>query len=155
MRSPSVPLSALKYTLCPCVPPGPRSPAFHNEKYIWPVDYRATRCVKTTAGEPLEHTFEILEGQFGPVFQITPHAQVPKWEVIRCSTPSGAWALLVELLGHDFAMTQRSGPQMFGFIHPKVLRRLQDLPDAPRLARYKGWLEVRPGRGGTTMHAWA
>ncbi|GAB4814051.1 hypothetical protein N2152v2_001097 [Parachlorella kessleri] len=117
-------------------------PAFHDEKHIWPVGYRAERLTATPAsqGKEVPHSCEVLEmpDGSGPLFRVTPKGGQPT----EGATPLQAWQALYagDKLGRLRAMSM-SGAAMFGLASPRVVALIQQLPGAARCERYCGWPE--------------
>eukprot|EP00887_Chlorella_sp_A99_P002328 scaffold10.g2328.t1 len=125
-------------------------PAFHDEKHIWPVGYRAERLAATPAsgGEEGPHVLEVAAAPdgSGPLFRrvvcIRPVTPPGGRTAVQARSASKAWAALH--LGDKQAAAKLiglSGAKMFGVSAPAVQHAIQGLPGAERCDRYCGWPE--------------
>lgn len=66
-------------------------PEFHSKNYIWPVGYKSTRKLPSTSNskEYITYRSEILYGEKGPIFQVTPLDNSNL--VFQHATSSGVW----------------------------------------------------------------
>ncbi|KAL4440395.1 hypothetical protein ABPG75_003396 [Micractinium tetrahymenae] len=114
-------------------------PAFHNEKCIFPVGYRACRKANTPAsgGEAL-HVLEVLRASdgSGPLFRVT----LKGCPSVEGPTATKAWKALYDAASQA-RVVDVSGDVMFGLASAKVQRAIRTLPGAERCERYLGWPE--------------
>jgi hypothetical protein len=71
-------------------------PSFHNDKYIWPVGYRATRMYTSMlcSDRRTAYLCEVVHGGHQPEFRITPDDQPDA--PITASSPSGVWSVVIK-----------------------------------------------------------
>ncbi|GIL51716.1 hypothetical protein Vafri_7651 [Volvox africanus] len=113
---------------------------FHDEKYIYPVGYTASRLMASGAsgGREAQHLMEVVESDDGarPVFRITPEGKTP----VSADTATRAMRALFEdddrVRSRAFAKT---GADLFGLSHPRVASLLRSLPGAERCERFANW----------------
>lgn len=118
------------------------APAFHSEKYIWPVGFRSKReyASSLTADGRTRYICEILENAdgTGPLFRVT--AEDDPTLVCEASSPSQAWKLVLERVNKIKSDANKrasvSGPEYFGYGHPKIAELIAKLPGAEACARY-------------------
>lgn len=116
--------------------------AFHSEKYIWPVGYRSKReyASALTPEGRTRYTCEILASPDGtaPLFRVS--AEDDPTMVCEASSPSSAWKLVLERVNKIRTDANKrasvSGPEYFGYGHPKVAELIAKLPGAEACARY-------------------
>lgn len=91
-----------------------------------------------------QYVNEILDGGDEPLFQVTAMEEGREPVVITAATSSGAWAEVGkrvndcrERVSGKRMFTQISGPEMFGYAHPTIIRLLQELPGAEKLDKYE------------------
>jgi hypothetical protein len=114
------------------------SPAYHNNRYIFPVGYKVQRVYKSMIkpGTHTNYTCTVKEGTTGPKFCVEP-ADDPDNPVEK-DTPSAAWTTVMKIANHDklrqnFAV---SGPEYFGMSHPTIVKLIQELPGAEQCENY-------------------
>ncbi|GLI69245.1 hypothetical protein VaNZ11_013821 [Volvox africanus] len=113
---------------------------FHDEKYIYPVGYTASRLMASGAsgGREVQHLMEVVASEDGvrPLFRITPEGKAP----VSADTATRAMRALFEdddrVRGRAFAKT---GADLFGLSHPRVASLLRSLPGAERCERFANW----------------
>ncbi|WIA30589.1 hypothetical protein OEZ86_000671 [Tetradesmus obliquus] len=121
-------------------------PAFHNEKFIWPVGFAVRRRARTpaSAGRELWHLAEVLEAPdgSGPLFRITPDGCKP----VSGSSPTAAWQELYRAAAGGSisgasaaAAASVCGAKLFGLQHPVVAALVQALPNAAGCDRFMAW----------------
>jgi len=109
-----------------------RNPAFHNDRYIWPVGFRSSRSYSSVIdpyAKCLYHC-EIRDDQGEPVFVVTPQDD-PDHPAIAASA-SAAWtAILKRVNSMKTAATGRrlftavSGPEYFGYSNATIAQLIQ------------------------------
>jgi len=112
-------------------------PAFHSDKYIWPVGYKASRSYMSLLN-PLKRTEYLCEIKYGerrPVFQVTP-MDCPD-QALTAHSASGVWSKLIKKLNDvrteaqgKRTMTTISGPEYYGLSLPQIRRLIWELPNA-------------------------
>ncbi|KXZ51594.1 hypothetical protein GPECTOR_12g558 [Gonium pectorale] len=113
---------------------------FHDEKYIYPVGYKAVRLMASGAsgGREVRHVMEVLASEDGvrPVFSITPEGR----PAVTADTATRAMRALFEddalARGRAFAKT---GVDLFGLSLPRVAALVRALPGADRCERFANW----------------
>lgn len=118
------------------------NPAFHSEKYIWPVGFRSKReyASSLTPEGRTRYICEILENAdaSAPLFRVT--AEDDATLVCEASSPSQAWKLVLERVNKVKTDANKrasvSGPEYFGYGHPKIAELIAKLPGAEACARY-------------------
>ena len=123
------------------------NPTFQTKKYILPVGFRSTRTYSSLSDMDKKATYvnEILEDAGGhPVFRVTCQESDRDPEVFVADTSSGVWAKIGKRINEckeavigKKNFTQLSGPEMFGYGHPTVIRLLQELPGVEKLTKYE------------------
>ncbi|KAL9657275.1 hypothetical protein ABK040_011495 [Willaertia magna] len=117
-------------------------PAFHTEKYIWPVGYKSTRyytSVKDTNKRCL-YTCEIKDGGDAPIFVLI--SEDNPNEVIEAPSATAAWTVIVKQINKikseesgKRVFTNVSGPEYYGLAHPTVMKLISQLPNAEKVHR--------------------
>lgn len=100
-------------------------PAYHTDRYILPVGYKASRTL-TSYRHPkqkTEYICEILDGGDCPLYRVTPEddAEHPS----MASSPSAAWQTILQRIKDNEgrqATTSVSGPEYFGLSHLTIRR---------------------------------
>lgn len=118
------------------------APAFHSEKYIWPVGFRSKReyASSLTPDGRTRYICEILENAdaTAPLFRVT--AEDNPELVCEASSPSQAWKLVLERVNQVKTDANKrasvSGPEYFGYGHIKIAELIAKLPGAEACARY-------------------
>ncbi|KAI8618141.1 F/Y-rich N-terminus-domain-containing protein [Chytriomyces sp. MP71] len=118
-------------------------PAFHSERYIYPLGYKAVKVYHSMvdATRTVNYSCEVMDGGEGPRFVVTPE-DCPERSVSAIST-TGAWTPILkaanELRSKVFT-SGLSGPEQFGFTQGIVIKIIQELPNA-RLCKNYVWQE--------------
>lgn len=134
------------------------NPSFQAKKYILPVGFRSTRMYSSLSDMEKKATYvnEILEDDSGcPLFRVTCREPEHEPEVFQADTSSGVWAKIGKRINEckeavigKKNFTQLSGPEMFGYGHPTVIRLLQELPGVENLTKYEmQTFEVKEPKG--------
>lgn len=134
------------------------NPNFQAKKYILPVGFRSTRMYSSLSDMEKKATYvnEILEDDSGcPLFRVTCREPEHEPEVFQADTSSGVWAKIGKRINEckeavigKKNFTQLSGPEMFGYGHPTVIRLLQELPGVENLTKYEmQTFEVKEPKG--------
>lgn len=123
------------------------NPSFQTKKYILPVGFKSTRMYSSLSGVDKKAVYvnEILEDSMGsPLFRVTCQESDREPEVFQADTSSGVWAKIGKRINEckeavigKKNFTQLSGPEMFGYGHPTVIRLLQELPGTDKLTKYE------------------
>eukprot|EP01080_Neovahlkampfia_damariscottae_P001827 gene1827-969_t len=116
-------------------------PAYHTDKYIWPVGFKATRVYTSmkNVDERIVYTCEIKDGGFAPIF------------VLNCrdfdspieeKSATAAWTSVVKTVNEikseasgKKVFTNVSGPEYFGLANPTVMKLISELPNAEKCDR--------------------
>ncbi|KAJ3044788.1 transforming growth factor beta regulator 1 [Rhizophlyctis rosea] len=124
---------------------------FHNERYIYPVGYRASRPYQSMVNPEATTNYmcSVTDGGEGPRFHVVPEDS-PENGIVA-NTATGAWTNIIKAAN---AIRKRdhsnsaSGPDYFGFSHPTIAAIIQALPNAEKCGNYV-WqnYEVIKGRG--------
>jgi len=116
------------------------SASFHNEKYIWPLNFVSKREYLSTVSldGKTKYKCEILESSEGtPLFRVTP--EDAPGQVYEASSASQAWKLVLDQISKvrpDAKRNSVSGPEYFGYGHPKISELIAKLPGNEACARY-------------------
>ncbi|KAG0031647.1 hypothetical protein BGZ81_000852 [Podila clonocystis] len=113
--------------------------AFHNERYIWPVGYRASRSYNSMIDPHQQtiYTCSIVDDGDAPKFQIDAEDQPGK--PIIAGTATGAWTHVVKtanMIRRRDHSNSASGPDYFGFSNATIAKLIQDLPNADKCKTY-------------------
>ncbi|KAI8991569.1 F/Y-rich N-terminus-domain-containing protein [Mycotypha africana] len=114
-------------------------PAYHNERYIFPVGYTVSRTYPSMI-DPDKNTIvtsTILDGGDAPRFHVVA-ADLPN-EPIIANSATGAWTVIVRRandIRHRDHSNSASGPDYYGFKHPTIANLIQELPGAKELPSY-------------------
>ncbi|KAF8932779.1 hypothetical protein BGZ52_009391 [Haplosporangium bisporale] len=113
--------------------------AFHNERYIWPVGYRASRSYNSMIDPSHQtiYTCSIVDDGDAPKFQIDAEDQPGK--PIIAGTATGAWTHVVKtanMIRRRDHSNSASGPDYFGFSNATIAKLIQDLPNAEKCKTY-------------------
>ena len=110
--------------------------SYHNEKFIFPAGYRATRQIR---GQ--RFLCEIVQGPScdGPSFEISVLAGEGQGRTFKAASAPRAWKQVVD--ANLVRPPSASCHQLFGYNHPAVAKRIQELPGAERCERYSDWPE--------------
>ncbi|KAI7898377.1 F/Y-rich N-terminus-domain-containing protein [Cokeromyces recurvatus] len=133
-------------------------PAFHNERYIFPVGYTVSRTYPSMIDPDSNTTITstILDGGDGPRFHVVA-ADMPD-EPIIANSATGAWTVVVRRsneIRHRDHSNSASGPDYYGFKHPTIANLIQDLPGAKELKQYvwQSFEEMEPRAAKGVMAA--
>lgn len=129
--------------------------AYHSDKYIWPVGFRAHRMYADylDLSKKQKYLCEVLDGgEAGPVFRVT-HLGDPQ-NPSTARTATAAWTAINERVvdarkreaNDDHVPGQRvpSGPELFGLAGSKAALLIEGLPGALECAKYV-FTELREG----------
>ncbi|KAG2442275.1 hypothetical protein HXX76_002362 [Chlamydomonas incerta] len=112
---------------------------FHDEKYIYPLGYKAERMMSSGAsgGKEVMHVMEVIsEDGVRPLFRITAEGKCP----VTADTASKAMRALFEedarASGRAFA---RTGVDLYGLSNARVAALVRSLPGAERCERFANW----------------
>ncbi|KAF9291353.1 hypothetical protein BGZ74_000389 [Mortierella antarctica] len=113
--------------------------AFHNERYIWPVGYRASRSYNSMIDPHQQtiYTCSIVDDGDAPKFQID--AEDRPGKPIIAGTATGAWTHVVKtanMIRRRDHSNSASGPDYFGFSNATIAKLIQDLPNADKCKTY-------------------
>eukprot|EP01107_Rhizomastix_libera_P017617 TRINITY_DN8612_c0_g1_i1.p1 TRINITY_DN8612_c0_g1~~TRINITY_DN8612_c0_g1_i1.p1 ORF type:complete len:316 (+),score=81.55 TRINITY_DN8612_c0_g1_i1:159-1106(+) len=118
-------------------------PKFHSKRYIWPVGFKSTRSYMSTKelDKRCMYTNEILDDGEEPKFKVSCDDGS---DPVIGATSSGAWAEvgrrvcdLRESAQGKRMFTQISGPEMFGYSHPAVVKLIQEMEGARECKSYQ------------------
>lgn len=116
-------------------------PAFHTDKYIWPVGFKSTRVYTSAKNieERIPYTCEIIDGGTAPQFVLNCKDFD---EPIVAQSCTGAWQSVVKKVNEmkseetgKRTYTNISGPEYFGLAHPTVMKLISELPNAEKCLR--------------------
>ncbi|CDS07796.1 hypothetical protein LRAMOSA01745 [Lichtheimia ramosa] len=114
------------------------NPAYHNNRYIFPVGYKIERLYKSMVNPDImvTYTCSIQEGATAPKFCIAPSDQPDL--LIEKDNPTAAWSTVMKEANRESQRTHFavSGPEYFGLSHPSVGMMIQDLPGATACTNY-------------------
>ncbi|ORY95004.1 F/Y-rich N-terminus-domain-containing protein [Syncephalastrum racemosum] len=127
-------------------------PAFHNQRYIYPVGYKVKKWYRSMVDprSDTQYTCEILDGGQEPVFRL--EADDNPGEVYMGPTPTTVWTIAVR---RAFAIRNMDyghnpvGPDFFGLRKNTIAKMIQDLPNADRCKNYI-WQTFKIGTTGRT-----
>jgi hypothetical protein len=116
-------------------------PAYHTDKYIWPVGFKATRVYTSMKNveERVSYTCEIKDGGPAPIFLLN----CPEFdEPIEEKSATAAWTSVVKRVNEikseesgKKVFTNVSGPEYFGLANPTVMKLISELPNAEKCER--------------------
>ncbi|KAI8070843.1 hypothetical protein BC940DRAFT_295702 [Gongronella butleri] len=114
-------------------------PAFHNQRYIYPVGYCVKKWYRSMVDphSDTQYTCKILDGGDEPIFQL--EADDNPGEVWRGPTPTTVWTIAVR---RAFAIRNMDyghnpvGPDFFGLRKNTIAKMIQDLPNADQCRNY-------------------
>lgn len=118
-------------------------PGYRTNCRIYPVGYICEILFpaynKKIIPERDTYTCKVLEGKDGPIFRVQVSSNR---EIFDGSTPSDAWASIIDLIlknnPKSFAVTREiPGHELFGFDVPSIIRFIQLLPGARDLKNYE------------------
>ncbi|RHZ88015.1 hypothetical protein Glove_26g108 [Diversispora epigaea] len=114
-------------------------PAFHNNRYIYPVGYSIRRPYFSMI-DPLKNTIytsRIEDGVDGPKFIV--QAQDQPNDPIVASSATGAWTPVIKQansIRNRKHSNAASGPDYFGLSQPTIRKMIQELPNAEKCKNY-------------------
>ncbi|KAI9345562.1 F/Y-rich N-terminus-domain-containing protein [Obelidium mucronatum] len=119
-------------------------PAYHAERYIYPVGYKSKRSFLSMidAAKQTMYLCEVLDGGDSPMFVVTPE-DCPE-RAVSAGSLTGAW---IPIFKAAYALRNKehasglSGPEFFGFTQGIVMKVIQELPGS-RLCKNYVWQEV-------------
>ena len=114
-------------------------PAYHTERYIFPIGYNITRPFLSTIDEEENVTYEcrVVRGDGGPSFEVKASNT---GKVYTGKSSSGAWLPIVHsahTLRNRPINSSICGPDLFGFTCPEIAKWIQELPNVEGCRRYK------------------
>jgi F/Y-rich N-terminus/F/Y rich C-terminus/CW-type Zinc Finger/Histone-lysine N-methyltransferase NSD-like, variant PHD zinc finger/PHD-finger len=121
-------------------------PAFHSERYIFPVGYKSARSYASliNGGERCMYISEIIRGDDRPLFRVSCVDSPERY--FESESPSGAWTELIRSIaeaearraGHEKSTRQCnvSGPAQFGLTSDVVRQMIERLPGASKCTQY-------------------
>ncbi|KAH8557103.1 F/Y rich C-terminus-domain-containing protein, partial [Umbelopsis sp. PMI_123] len=119
-------------------------PAFHNQRYIYPVGYVVKNMIDPH--RDTQYICSILDGGNEPLFRLQADDN-PK-EVFQGQTPTSVWTIAVR---RAFAVRNMEyghnpvGPDFFGLRKNTIAKMIQDLPNADKCRNYV-WQMFEIGR---------
>ncbi|CDS05691.1 hypothetical protein LRAMOSA08219 [Lichtheimia ramosa] len=127
-------------------------PAFHNQRYIYPVGYKVKKWYRSMVDprSDTQYTCEILDGGQEPIFRL--EADDNPGEVYMGPTPTTVWTIAVR---RAFAIRNMDyghnpvGPDFFGLRKNTIAKMIQDLPNADKCKNYI-WQTFKIGTTGRT-----
>lgn len=117
-------------------------PAYHTEKYIWPVGFKSSRLYSSieNVDQKVRYYSEIRDGGDAPLFVLTCEESPDK--PIVTNTATAAWTVVVKRINEIKTEEQKkrvftnvSGPEYFGLAHPTVMKLVSELPNAEKVYR--------------------
>ncbi|KAM3578618.1 hypothetical protein VKS41_009001 [Umbelopsis sp. WA50703] len=130
-------------------------PAFHNQRYIYPVGYRVKKWYRSMV-DPLndtQYTCEILDGGKEPIFRLQADDNMD--EVFTGPTCTTVWTIAVR---RAFAVRNMEyghnpvGPDFFGLRKNTIAKMIQDLPHAEKCKNYI-WQNFEVGKTNKTVRS--
>ncbi|KAI9283903.1 hypothetical protein BC943DRAFT_327303 [Umbelopsis sp. AD052] len=130
-------------------------PAFHNQRYIYPVGYRVKKWYRSMV-DPLndtQYTCEILDGGKEPIFRLQADDNMD--EVFTGPTCTTVWTIAVR---RAFAVRNMEyghnpvGPDFFGLRKNTIAKMIQDLPNAEKCTNYI-WQNFEVGKTNKTVRS--
>ncbi|KAI8579404.1 hypothetical protein K450DRAFT_241975 [Umbelopsis ramanniana AG] len=123
-------------------------PAFHNQRYIYPVGYVVKKWYRSMIDphRDTQYICSILDGGNEPLFRLQADDN-PK-EVFQGQTPTSVWTIAVR---RAFAVRNMEyghnpvGPDFFGLRKNTIAKMIQDLPNADKCRNYV-WQMFEIGR---------
>ncbi|KAI8089357.1 F/Y-rich N-terminus-domain-containing protein [Halteromyces radiatus] len=114
-------------------------PAFHNQRYIYPVGYKVKKWYRSMVDpkSDTQYVCEILDGGQEPVFRL--QADDDPLNVYTGPTPTTVWTIAVR---QAFAIRNMDyghnpvGPDFFGLRKNTIAKMIQDLPNADKCSNY-------------------
>ncbi|KAG1179026.1 hypothetical protein G6F70_004396 [Rhizopus microsporus] len=96
-------------------------PAFHNDRYIFPIGYTAERTYMSMVDPSNQtiYTCKVEDSQDGPLFTLSP-ADAPD-QCLSARTATGVWALVIKKVNEvrqKDSSNAISGPEYYGFSNP-------------------------------------
>ncbi|KAI9314748.1 hypothetical protein BX666DRAFT_1963106 [Dichotomocladium elegans] len=127
-------------------------PAFHNQRYIYPVGYKVKKWYRSMVDprSDTQYTCEILDGGQEPIFRL--EADDNPGDVYMGPTPTTVWTIAVR---RAFAIRNMDyghnpvGPDFFGLRKNTIAKMIQDLPNADKCHNYI-WQTFKIGTTGRT-----
>ena len=104
-------------------------PAFHNDRYIWPVGYRSVRSYRSFKNPDVycEYTSEIVDAGDHPEFVVT--AEDAKDDPSIANSPTAAWSNILKKVSEKMeekngkrAFNTVSGPEFFGLANGTICK---------------------------------
>ncbi|KAI9336638.1 F/Y-rich N-terminus-domain-containing protein, partial [Zopfochytrium polystomum] len=114
-------------------------PAYHSERYIYPVGFKSSRQYLSIVdpNATVTYTCTIVEAGDAPKFVVTPEDAPDRAAVGNSAT--GAWATIVKT-AHQLRNREHaggaSGPDFFGLSQGVVIKLIQDVPGARQCKNY-------------------
>ncbi|GAB5593091.1 hypothetical protein Unana1_07991 [Umbelopsis nana] len=130
-------------------------PAFHNQRYIYPVGYRVKKWYRSMV-DPLndtQYSCEILDGGKEPIFRLQADDNMD--EVFTGPTCTTVWTIAVR---RAFAVRNMEyghnpvGPDFFGLRKNTIAKMIQDLPNADKCTNYI-WQNFEVGKTNKTVRS--
>lgn len=117
-------------------------PAFHNDRFIWPVGFKSSRIHPSMKNPSQRISFicEIIDQGDAPGFRITPSDDLD--HPITEQSATAAWTTVIKAISNKKEGDKRlynsvSGTEYFGIAHPVIQMLIEELPNAHRCSRYK------------------
>eukprot|EP00698_Gefionella_okellyi_P020055 TRINITY_DN6248_c0_g1_i1.p1 TRINITY_DN6248_c0_g1~~TRINITY_DN6248_c0_g1_i1.p1 ORF type:complete len:1850 (-),score=436.56 TRINITY_DN6248_c0_g1_i1:95-5080(-) len=114
---------------------------FHSDKYIYPIGYKVVKTAASMlhSGARARYICEILDGDDGPLFRITPEED--KAHPVTHASSSAAWLAVLKKVedvkvGPKRKVVSVSGPEYFGLANKTIQALIEELPNSDRCARY-------------------
>ncbi|ORY95902.1 hypothetical protein BCR43DRAFT_405489, partial [Syncephalastrum racemosum] len=114
-------------------------PAFHTDRYIYPIGYTIERSYPSMVDPETDTTMTatILDGGDAPIFSLTA-ADMPD-APLTGGSPSTPWTAAVKLVCQirgRRAPKSTAGPDLYGLKNSTIAKLIQDLPGADQLGDY-------------------
>ncbi|EAY19425.1 F/Y-rich N-terminus family protein [Trichomonas vaginalis G3] len=125
-------------------------PAYHTERYIYPVGYKTSRVGKSTTepNKTVVYISEVLDNGDAPLFRVTTEDGSAKFEG---ATPTAPWSTILKtsaklnnIQGRALAV---SGPEMYLFSNQQVYNLMMQLPDIDKCEGFTR-VEIKPRNSG-------
>lgn len=134
-------------------------PAFHSDRYIWPVGFRSCRMYASVKDPDRRCSYmcEILDGGEVPEFVVTPEDDPDN--PAKGTSATSAWEKILKRVNElkteetgKRLYTAVSGPEYFGFGNPTIAKLIQDLPGADKCEKYVRKTFAGPGDDADGEH---
>jgi hypothetical protein len=111
-------------------------PAYHNDRYIFPVGYKSVRQYASMADPQRRclYVSEIVDGGAKPLFRVT-CIDAPD-DAVTSDSCSGAWSIVLRRVDGEKNNYPINGPIQFGLTNPIVRQLIEAVPHARKCKKY-------------------